>query len=556
MTQVIEPPRFPTREPVDFVVVGSGAAGGVMAKELTSAGFDVVLFEQGPYLRQQDFRHDELGHIYHAEWLGGNQGEHPQTFRRMETQEAEVLDFLPPLIYARLVGGSSVHFTGNYWRFHEIDFIERSVLGSIEGTGFADWPITYADLEPYYTKVDWEIGVSGTPGPFDPPRSRPYPVPPLPIKSSGAILEEGGKKLGLHPFPAPMAILSQTHNGRPGCIHCGFCLAFGCEANAKSSTLVAMIPLAEQTGRCEIRAESTVFRLETDEAGRVSDVLYWDRDGNEHAQKARAVVVCANGAETPRLLLMSESSRFPDGLANGSGNVGKYLMFNGLAFSYGRFEHPLNEYKSVQVTRIIHDFYDTDPKRGFYGGGGIDARFFPGTPIWFTNDVLPPDVPKWGTGFKQALSEYYTRTVAINGHTTSLPLETNNVTLDPNLKDKWGRPALRTTYKDHPDDMAMMRFLQERSTEILDAAGAQEIWEAPVTESTLGAHLLGTCRMGNDPNVSVVDQFHRAHEVPNLFICDGSSFVTSGRGQPTMTIQALAFRAAEHITQFAKRGEI
>jgi choline dehydrogenase-like flavoprotein len=353
-----------------------------------------------------------------------------------------------------------------------------------------------------------------------------------------------------------MAILSQPYEGRPGCIHCGFCLAFGCEVGAKSSTLVAMIPRAEATGRCEIRPESTVFRLETNEAGRISEVVYWDRDGTEHAQQARAVVVCANGAETPRLLLTSASSRFPDGLANGSGKVGHYLMFNGLGFSHGLFEHPLNEYKSVQVTRVIHDFYDSDPRRGFYGGGGIDARFFPGTPIWFANAVLPPDAPRWGAGFKQMLGEYYTRTVVLNGHTTSLPLETNTITLDPTVKDKWGRPALRTTYKDHPDDLATMGFLRDRSTEILEAAGAKRIWEAPVTESTLGAHLLGTCRMGNNPDDSVVDKYHRAHEVPNLFICDGSSFVTSGRGQPTMTIQALAFRAADHIIQFAQRGEI
>ena len=551
-----EQPRFATREPVDFVVVGSGAAGGVMARELAEAGFDVVVLEQGPYLRQEDFRHDELAHIYHQEWFGGRKGEHPQTFRRTDQDEAEVMDFLPPLIYARMVGGSSVHFTANYWRFHEVDFTERSLLGPLSGTGFADWPLTYDDLEPYYTKVDWEIGVSGAPGPHDPPRSRPYPVPPLPVKSSGVILEEGAKKLGLNPFPAPMAILSQPHNGRPGCIHCGFCLAFGCEVGAKSSTLATMIPQAEATGRCEIRPESTVFRLDTDAAGRVSEVVYWDRDGNEQAQQARAVVLCANGAETARLLLMSESNRFPDGLANASGLVGKYLMFNGLAFAYGLFEHPLNEYKSVQVTRVVHDFYESDPARGFYGGGGIDARFFPGSPIWFAQSVLPPDAPKWGSEYKRMLGEYYTRTVAINGHTTSLPLETNTITLDPTIQDKWGRPALRVTYKDHPDDLATMQFMLDRSTEILEAAGARKIWQAPVTETSLAAHLLGTCRMGDDPATSVVDTYHRAHDVPNLFICDGSSFVTSGRGQPTMTIQALAFRAADHLIESAQRGEI
>ncbi len=550
--------RFPfsQNEPVDFVIVGSGAAGGVLAKELSIAGFDVVVFEQGPYLNAQDFRHDELDYVSKQENLGGWKGESPQTFRRSEDEEAEIQDFFPPLIYARQVGGSSVHFTGNYWRFHEIDFKERSVLGPIAGTGFADWPIDYTELEPYYTKVDWEIGVSGEPGPFDPPRSKPFPMPPLPVKSSGVLFDIGAEKMGWNPQPAPMAILSRPHNGRGGCIHCGFCILFGCEAGAKSSTLAAMIPLAEATGRCEIRAESTVYRLKTDDQGRVSEVLYWDKVGVEHRQKAKAVILSANGAETARLLLMSESSRFPNGLANSSGKVGKYLMFNGQSYAYGLFEHPCNEYKSVQVTRILHDFYDTDPERGFYGGGGLDARFFPPFPIFFGLTALPPDTPTWGPEYKKALGAYFNRTITINGHTTSLPLESNNISLDPTVKDKWGRPAIRVTYRDHPDDLAAMRFMLERSKELLDAAGAKQIWEAPVVEQNLGAHLLGTCRMGDDPGESVVDRYHRAHDVPNLFICDGSSLVTSGRGQPTMTIQALAFRAADHIAEFARRGEI
>ncbi|MFC2086066.1 NAD(P)-binding protein, partial [Bacteroidota bacterium] len=247
---------FAQSEAVDFVVVGSGSAGGIMARELAQAGFSVVVFEQGPYLKAGDFVHDELATLFNQDWMGGAKGEYPQTFRRSEDEEAVVQDFLPPLIYARMVGGSSVHFTANFWRLHPIDFKERSMLGPIAGTGFADWPITYDELEPYYSKVDWEIGVSGSPGPFDPPRSRPFPVEPLPVKSSGVLLERGAKKLGLHAQPAPMAILSQVHNGRSPCIQCGFCMLYGCEVGAKSSTLAAMIPDAEATGRCEIRSES------------------------------------------------------------------------------------------------------------------------------------------------------------------------------------------------------------------------------------------------------------------------------------------------------------
>ena len=549
--------RYSTRSEVDFVVVGSGAAGGVMAKELSEAGFDVVVLEQGPYLSKEDFTHDELSVIYNQKHLGGAAGDFPQTLRRSEDEEAEIRDLPPPLLYARMVGGSSVHFTANYWRFREVDFRERSVLGAIGGTGFADWPITYDELEPYYTKVDWEVGVSGAPGPFDSPRSKPYPVPPLPVKSSGVLLERGGRALGLHPQPAPMAILSQPHNGRAPCVHCGFCMLFGCEVGAKSSTLASMIPLAEATGRCEIRPESTVFRVELDDAGRAREVVYWDKEGVEHSQRAKAVVLSANGAETARLLLMSASPQFPNGLANSSGLVGKYLMFNGQSYAYGLFDRPVNDYKSVQVTRLIMDFYDSDPSRGFYGGGGLDARpFLSAYPISFALGGLPPDAPTWGSEYKRLLSEYFTHSFSVNGHTTSLPMESNNISLDPNVKDKWGRPALRVTYNDHPDDLATMRFMRDRSAEVLEAAGAKEVWTVPVEPASVGAHLLGTCRMGGNPAESVVDKFHRTHDVRNLFIVDGSSFVTSGRGQPTMTIQALAFRAAEHIAEFARKGEI
>ncbi len=542
------------RDEIDFVIVGSGAAGGVLAAELAGAGFDVVVLEQGPWRTAPDFDQDEVGHWIMGD-LTGDPRMDPQTFRSDPADEAQIASAPPPLIYARGVGGSSVHFTANYWRLRPLDFHERSLLGEISGTGFADWPLTYEELEPYYSKAEWEIGVSGVPGPFDPPRSRPYPMPPLPVKSSGVLFEQGARALGWRPQPAPMAILSEEYDGRPPCMHCGYCMGFGCEVDAKSSTLAAMIPKAVATGRCEVRPDSTVIRVEVDGAGRATGVIYLDAEGREHRRTARAVVLAANGAETPRLLLMSESSRFPDGLANGSGLVGKYLMFNGQTASHGVFEHPLNEYKSVQVTRILLDFYESDPARGFYGGGGMDARMFNG-PLFFALGGLPPGVPTWGEEFRRALPDYFSRTMEVAGHTTSLPLESNRITLDPEITDRWGRPAIRTTYRDHPDDLAMMQFFVDRGEEILDAAGASQVWSDPVGPQTIGAHLLGTCRMGDDPEASVVDRHHRSHEVRNLFICDGSSMVTSGRGQPTLTIQALAFRAAEHMAGFAASGEL
>ena len=547
---------FPMDEPVDFVVIGSGSAGGIIAKELSTNGFKVVVLEQGKYRRASDFTHDELSVMVFSELTGGNEM-HRQTFRMDESEEAKPGQQGPAAGYAVTVGGASVHFSGNFWRFREIDFNEHSVLGSISGTNFADWPISYAELEPYYTKVDWEVGVCGEPGPNDSFRSKPFPMPPMPIKSSGVLLERGAKKLGISSQVEPLAILSQPLNGRPGCISCGYCSFFGCEVGAKSSTLASMIPLAEASGNCEIRPESAVFRIETNAEGRADEVLYYDADGNERSQKARAVIVSANGAETPRLLLNSASESHPDGLANSSGFVGRNLMFNCHSNAGALFKHPLNDFKGVQVTRVVHEYYETDPKRGFYGGGGIDARpAIAAYPMVFAAFGGAPGQPTWGAEYKANLEHDFTRTLGIFNGATSLPLDTNNITIDPNSKDIWGRPAIRVTYKDHDDDLAMAGFLQDRAMEILDAAGAEKAWREPFGHQSNGVHLLGTCRMGDDPESSVVDKNHRTHEIPNLFLCDGSSFVTSGRGQPTMTIMALAFRAAEHIGNAARNNEI
>jgi choline dehydrogenase-like flavoprotein len=230
-------------------------------------------------------------------------------------------------------------------------------------------------------------------------------------------------------------------------------------------------------------------------------------------------------------------------------------MFNTYFGVNAQFEHPLNEYKSVQNTRMVLDYYDTDPRRGFYGGGGIDARFGK-YPIIFALGGLPPGSPTWGEGFARSLAEQFTRTMFFGTHGTSLPLETNSVTIDPTLKDAWGLPCMRVTYKDHEDDLKCAEFLTSQATRIAQAAGALKAWPEPVRPQTQAVHLLGTCRMGNDPRTSVVDRYHRTHDVPNLFICDGSSMVTSSRGQPTATISALAFRAGELIAGFARRGEI
>jgi len=537
---------FRLAEPVDFLVIGSGAAGGVVAKELSTAGFSVVVLEQGPYWRETDYSHDEIKYTFQA-GLTNDTKLQPITFRKNENEPAKELKAIE---YGRQVGGGSVHFTANYWRFHESDFHERSLYGEIPGTAFADWPISYADLEPYYTKAEYDLGISGLAGanPFEAPRSKPYPLPPMPVKSSGALFERATKQLGLHPFPAPMAILSRPYQGRSACVNCGFCESFGCDVRAKSSTLVSVIPMAEKTGRCEIRPNSYVRKIVTDARGRATGAVYFDARRKETLQRAKAVVVCANGVESAKLLLLSKSNRFPNGLANSSGLVGKNLMWDNGSFASAVFEHPLNEFKGIQVTRLIHDYYRADPKRGFYGGGGIDARFnF--YPAGFALFGMPPDAPKWGAEYKKMVANYFIRTMSLLAHSTSLPMEKNTVTLDPEKKDAWGLPAVRITYDPHADDVTNMKWLLEREYEIFEAMGAKKVWAQPVEMFSTSRHLMGTCRMGSDPKRSVVDPHSRTHDVRNLFVVDGSNFVTCARQQPTATIQALAYRAADYMTQ-------
>src|SRR5579875_2529490 len=336
-------PQFKPAEPVDFLVIGAGAAGGVVAKELSTAGFSVVVLEQGPYLREKDYTHDEIKFTFEPGFTNDTKLQ-PIMYRPNENEPAIAKKMI---MYGRQVGGGSVHFTANYWRFHETDFHERSLFGDVPGTSFADWPISYADLEPFYTKAEYDLGISGVAGanPFEGPRSKPYPLPPMPVKSSGVLFERATRKLGLHPFPAPMAILSQPYRGRGACVHCGFCEAFGCEVRAKSSTQASVIPMAEKTGRCEIRPNSYVRRIATDGNGRATGATYFDQQRNEVFQRARTVVVCANGVESPRLLLLSKSNLFPNGLANSSGLVGKNLMWDNGILASAVFEHPLNEFK-------------------------------------------------------------------------------------------------------------------------------------------------------------------------------------------------------------------
>jgi choline dehydrogenase-like flavoprotein len=549
--------RFPTSTEVDYVVIGSGAAGGIMAKQLSVAGFSVVVLEQGSwgkYGREHEYDKDE--------WLARNASDDDRLMsdpaqQRNTFRPNDKIKAVPGThSYGCVVGGGTVTYGGSSWRHLPYEFTEASHDPTIpSGTGMADWPITYEEMEPYYTQAEWELGISGlrVNSPFIAPMSKEYPVPPVPLKSSGALFNVAAAKLGLTVVPGPLAIITKPYMGRAACVNCGICSGYGCQVRARSSSAVTVLPIAEKTGRCEIRVKSYVREISVDNSGRVTGVVYFDAQKREVRQRAKAVVLSANGSESARLLLMSKSARFPDGLANSSGVVGKHVMFGNTVSVGALFEHPLNEYKGVISGAGIVDYVHSDPKRGFYGGGRMTARGYL-TPFELGLEGLSPEAPRWGAGYKKALREEANHRMTITSFVTQLPLDTNRIDLDPDVKDDWGLPAMRITSTAHGDDKKNMEFFRQKSIEILEAAGAKKTWAPPVGEARGGAHNRGTCRMGNDPKTSVVDKYHQAHDVPNLFIVDGSNLVTGGRNHPTLTIEALAFRASEHIVRAAKDG--
>ncbi|MBI3949364.1 MAG: GMC family oxidoreductase [Acidobacteria bacterium] len=519
----------------DVCIVGTGAAGGIMMYELARRDVSVVALEAGRRHDPSSFVQDELHGLNELYWS------EPRTAVGRE----------PCLPFGGVgVGGGSLHYGGASNRYHESDFRVKSQDGVA-----ADWPISYRDLEPYYELVEREIGVAGLAGenPYLPP-SKPYPMPPHPFNFAAKVFKKGCDKLNVKLLHTPAAINSVPYDGRPSCRYAAYCLT-GCDWGAKGSTLVTVIPKAEKLG-ARIIPEAFAFRLNLDKSGRVRSISYFDREKREQEQKAKVFVLCAGGVETPRLLLLSKSSSFPDGLANSSGLVGKNFMVHGQAIVYARFPHEVGaglSYKGNSAHAEVRDFYETNRKNSFVRGYTLTVMVAP--PLMFLF-FKGRNVTTWGRELKDEMREYpYTMTVWVCGD--QLPQESNRVELDPTVVDSFRIPVARTVHAWCSNDVAVMKAGIEKTKEICDAAGARHFTATPMPAGLGGsAHLLGTCRMGDDPRTSIVDAFGRSHDVKNLFIAAGSVFPTSGAVSPTLTIQALAARTAHYIAQAARKGDL
>ncbi|MER9604597.1 GMC family oxidoreductase [Mesorhizobium sp. M0243] len=501
------------------VIIGSGAGGGTLGNELAQKGVDVVILEAGARHEYEDFINDEWGSFSQLAW----------TDKRTTSGDWRVAKDFPnlPAWIVKSVGGSTTHWAGASLRIQEHEFKTLSTYGKLEGANLLDWPITLAELEPYYAKAEAKMGVTGT---NDWPR--------LPGNNNFKVLKAGADNLGYKEcHTGNMAINSVDRDDRMSCQQTGFCFQ-GCKWGAKWSTLYTEIPKGEATGHLEVRPNAMAIKINHDASGKVTGVVYADKDGKLQEQKARIVAVAGNSIESPRLLLNSASGKFPDGLANSSGQVGKNYMRHTTGSVYAIFDRPVHMYRGTTMAGIIRDEARHDPSRGFVGGYEFETLSL-GLP--FMAAFLDPGA--WGRSFTTALDHYdHMAGLWIVGE--DMPRAENRITLHTDEKDAHGMPIADVHFDDHPNDTAMRNHAYKQATALYDAVGATRTFPTPPYPST---HNLGTNRMSEKAEDGVVNKHGQAHDIKNLFVSDGSQFTTGAAENPTLTIVSLAIRQADYI---------
>ncbi|MCC6312993.1 MAG: GMC family oxidoreductase, partial [Thermomicrobiales bacterium] len=520
--------------------------------------------EAGPRLDKADFlAHDDeiSGYILHWDGEPKFNKEIP-TWRPNANSPIQPLP-IPPINMGNMVGGTSVHYGTQSWRFRADDFKVRSTTVKRYGeamlpkdTTLVDWPLSYEDLEPYYDNVERLIGVSGQGGsnPFASPRARDYPMPPLAPFGYGEMARQGMLKRDYHPFPQPTAIISQDYDGRPACTLCGFCGYFGCWNDSKSSTLVSAIRHAEETGKLDIRPNSRVTKILSNDKGQITGVEYLDDRGQKQMQPAGVVILNTYVYENVRLLLLSTSDYYKNGLANNSGQVGKNYMSHAYVSRAGLFPgKALNLWSGTTGQAVAMDDLNGD----HFDHTGLG--FIRGAVIFASNGDLPigksrsvaPGVPQWGAAYKRWLHENADSVGEVFAQVEPLPYTTNFLDLDPNKKDPIGMPVIRVTYEFKENENTATTYIDGKLAELIRAMGATESWPGfPArTPVPVNSHAYGGTRMGDDPATSVVDKHGLAHEAPNLMVLGGSDFPASSGYNPTETIEAHAWFAAEHLAK-------
>lgn len=510
------------------VIIGSGAGGGTLGNELAQKGVDTVILEAGPRVEYEDFINDEWDSFGQLAWLDN----------RTTSGGWRVSKDFPnlPAWIVKAVGGSTTHWAGASLRFQEHEFRTLTHYGKVDGANLLDWPITLAELEPYYDKAENKMGVTGTNG-----------IEGLPGNNNFKILKAGADKLGYKEcHTGRMAINSSDRDDRMSCQQTGFCFQ-GCKWGAKWSTLYTEIPKGEATGKLEVRPNAHVIRIEHDASGKVTGVVYADKDGVLHEQKARVVAVAGNSIESPRLLLNSASAKYPDGLANSSGQVGRNYMRHTTGSVYAIFDRPVHFWRGTTMAGIIQDEAGHRPERGFAGGYELETLAL-GLP--FMAAFLNPG--GWGRSFTTAL-DHYDKMAGMWIVGEDMPQESNRITLHAELKDKHGMPVPDVAFTDHPNDVAMRNHAYKQGMSLYDAVGATRSFPTPPYPST---HNLGTNRMSEKAADGVVNKHGQTHDIANLFVSDGSQFTTGAAVNPTLTIVALAIRQADYIAKEMAAGTI